>query len=77
VIDRRGRVGGFVTSCAVDSDGYLTGQAYLDLKIAVEGEAIFIFQSAPESGGKAPSALNLGERVTVPTPATVLSRFPK
>jgi glycine cleavage system aminomethyltransferase T len=29
VIDKRGRVVGWVTSCAVDSDGYLTGQAFM------------------------------------------------
>jgi glycine hydroxymethyltransferase len=32
VLDRRGRVIGMVTSCAVDEEGLLTGQAYLELK---------------------------------------------
>ncbi|HJW90042.1 MAG TPA: hypothetical protein VJ436_05325, partial [Anaerolineales bacterium] len=77
VIDRRGRVSGYVTSCAVDLDGYLTGQAYVELKAAEEGTPISIFQGAPELPGKAPSALGLGERVTIPIPASILSRFPK
>jgi glycine hydroxymethyltransferase len=53
VVDRRGRVVGWVTSCAIDSEGYLTGLAYVDLKSAEEGAALLIYQSAPQSAGKA------------------------
>ncbi len=76
VVDRRGRVIGVVTSCAVDSEGYLLGQAHLQLKYTAEGTAIGIFQGAPEKAGKAPADLRPGDRVSVPSPATVLSRFP-
>jgi glycine hydroxymethyltransferase len=55
VLDKRGRTIGFVTSCAADSQGFLTGQAYLDLKSAEEGAQIYIYQSAPEQSGKAPA----------------------
>ncbi len=37
VIDKRGKVIGWVTSCAVDMDGLLTGQAFLDFKNAEVG----------------------------------------
>jgi glycine hydroxymethyltransferase len=77
VLDKRGRVAGWVTSCAVDSDGYLTGLAYLDLKSAEEGTLIYIFQGAPDKAGKAPAELKPGDRVTLATPAAVVSRFPK
>jgi glycine hydroxymethyltransferase len=77
VMDLKGRVIGVVTSCAVDSEGFLTGQASLELKSAVEGTPIAIYQGAPKTAGKAPAELKLGERVTLPTPAVVLSRFPK
>lgn len=77
VLDPKGRVIGLVTSCAVDSEGFLTGQAFVDLKYAVEGTPIAIYQGAPKTAGKAPAELKPGERVTLPTPATVLSRFPK
>jgi glycine hydroxymethyltransferase len=77
VVDRRGRVIGFVTSCAVDREGYLLGQAYLELKYTAEGTAIAIYQGAPREAGKAPAQFAMGDRTTVPTPATVLSRFPK
>ena len=74
VLDQKGRVIGVVTSCAVDSEGFLTGQASLELKYAVEGTPIAIYQGAPKTGGKAPSELKIGERVTLPTPALVVSR---
>ena len=77
VVDKRGRVAGWVTSCAVDREGYLTGQAYLDLKNSEEGSSIYIYQSAPNQAGKAPANLEMGDRVALPTPATVVSRFPK
>ena len=34
VIERKGKVIGFVTSCAIDKEGFLTGLAFLDLKIS-------------------------------------------
>jgi len=75
VLDRRGRVIGWVTSCAVDSDGTLTGQAYVELKYAEEGTSFYIFQSAPQNTGKPPAEMKVGDRGILPTPATVLSRF--
>jgi glycine hydroxymethyltransferase len=77
VVDRRGRVIGFVTSCAVDSEGYLLGQAFVETKYTVEGSPIAVFQGAPKDAGKAPAQFQIGDRANVPTPATVLSRFPK
>jgi glycine hydroxymethyltransferase len=77
VIDKRGRAVGYVTSCAVDSEGFLTGQAFVDLKTAEEGNAIFVFQSAPKEAGKAPAELTVGDRSNLPTQAVIVSRFPK
>ncbi len=77
VVDKRGRTIGVVTSCAVDRDGFLTGQAYLGLKCSKVGTPIFIFQSAPEVASKAPADLNVGDKVSIPTAATVISRFPE
>ena len=75
VVDRRGRVIGFVTSCAVDQEGYLLGQAYLLKPYLQPGTAIAVFQGAPKWAGKPPADLQLGDRVATPTPATVLPRF--
>lgn len=77
VLDQRGRVVGAVTSCAIDSEGFLTGQVSIDENLAVEGTPIAIFQSAPKSAGKPPAELKRGDRVTLPTPAVIVSRFPK
>ncbi|MFN2304529.1 MAG: hypothetical protein ACK2TV_12445, partial [Anaerolineales bacterium] len=77
VMDKRGKVIGTVTSCAADKEGYLLGQAYLDLKFSKEGTPIFIYQGAPDKPSKAPAELQMGDRVTIPTGATVLRRFPK
>jgi len=57
--------------------GTLTGQAYVDLKYAVEGTHIFVYQSAQKEAGPAPAELKLGDKGLVPTEAVVLARFPK
>lgn len=77
VLDAKGKVVGMVTSCAIDSDGQLTGQALVDEKLAVESTPILIYQGASKAAGKAPAELKNGDRVTLPTPAIIVSRFPK
>jgi glycine hydroxymethyltransferase len=77
VLDKRGRVCGFVTSCAVDSEGFLTGQAFVEHKASEEGTVLFIYQGSPKDPGKAPAELKVGDRSTLPTQAAVISRFPK
>jgi len=75
VVDRRGRVMGFVTSCAVDRDGYLLGQACLERKAGLEGTPIGVFQGGYKPSTAGPSGPSAGDRLSVPTPATVLPRF--
>ncbi len=77
VVDKRGKVIGWVTSCAVDAEGFLTGQAYLDLKSAEVGTPIFVYQSAPDKTGPAPAGMKVGDKAVLPTAAVVVSRFPK
>ncbi|MFA9406424.1 MAG: glycine cleavage system aminomethyltransferase GcvT [Anaerolineales bacterium] len=77
VVDKRGKVIGFVTSCAVDSEGYLLGQAHLELKSLEPGTSIAVFQGASSKAGKALGEVAIGDRVTIPTPANVLTRFPR
>jgi glycine hydroxymethyltransferase len=74
VVDDRGRVIGQVTSCAVDSEGYLLGQAYLDRKYLEPGTAIGIFSGGYRGKDIEPEP---GDRLSIPTPAAVLSRFPR
>jgi glycine hydroxymethyltransferase len=77
VVDRRGRVIGTVTSCAVDQDGFLTGQAYVEMRNAKKRTMFFIYQGAPKEAGKALGKLKTGDRVIVPSPAKICRRFPK
>jgi glycine hydroxymethyltransferase len=76
VLDKRGKVIGWVTSCAVDKEGLLTGQAYVELKYVEEGTPIFIYQGAPTEGSKPPAEMKFGDRNPLPTAAMVVSRFP-
>jgi glycine hydroxymethyltransferase len=77
VVDGRGKMIGTVTSCAIDSEGSLTGQAYVSEKYAAEGTVFYIYQGSPQKAGKAPAELTLGDRVSLPARATVIPRFPK
>ena len=63
VVDSSGQRIGWVTSCAVDSERYLTGHAFVDLKNAAQGTAIAVHQG--------------GAIDRPPSAAKVLSRFPK
>lgn len=78
VLDKRGRVIGTVTSCAQDTDGYLTGLAMIEgTTPPAEGAPLGII-SLPE---RMPEPLKPftppGARALVPDAATVVTRFPK
>ncbi|MEW6240863.1 MAG: serine hydroxymethyltransferase [Chloroflexota bacterium] len=63
VVDANGRTIGYVTSCAIDIDRFLTGQAYIEIASAKEGTPIGIYQG--------------GVMDRPATSAKVVSRFPK
>jgi glycine hydroxymethyltransferase len=77
VLDKRGKVIGIVTSCAINTAGSLTGQAYVDQKYADVGTELFIYQGSPQKAGKPPAELTTGDRVPLPSRAAVINRFPK
>jgi len=77
VMEKRGKVIGWVTSCAIDLDGYLTGQAFVDLKNAFVDHTIMIYQGATDKALTPTSHLLLGKRTVLPAAATVIHRFPK
>lgn len=77
VLDKRGKVIGHVTSCAIDSEGYLLGQAIVPAGMSSEGTQLAIYQTGGGSRAlKLPNSNALGQRFPVPDGATVLSRFP-
>ncbi len=76
VADRRGQVIGYVTSCSIDRDGYLTGLAYCKKNANQEGTPLQII-TLPRSipAGKDADKLELGDKLVLPDGATVQSRF--
>jgi len=79
VLNQRGQVIGWVTSCAIDSEGMWTGQAFVEKGTAVDGTSISVYLDAGKSkaAGKAISELKSGDRVALPAAGVILSRFPK
>lgn len=77
VVDDRGRIVGRVTSCAIDSDGYLLGQAVVKSSFKKMGTKIAVFQGVSEKEIPAVADFSIGKRTTVPSPAEVLRRFPR
>jgi glycine hydroxymethyltransferase len=76
VVNNRGQVIGHVTSCSLDTEGYLLGQAYLNQQYTEPGAAIGVF-ATPTKAEKAKGELKVGDRVQLHDAATVLTRFPK
>lgn len=77
VLDRRGKVVGTVTSCAIDSEGFLLGQAFVPEELATLGAQISIYQLGGGTRSlRVPQSVKPGARLPVPDAATVLTRFP-
>ncbi len=77
VVDEKGKVIGTVTSCAIDKDEYLTGQAFVEKKYAAESTKILIYQNKESLKDIHFTDLQDGSRISLPSPATVISRFMK
>ena len=76
VVDGHGRVIGQVTSCSMDTEGYLVGQACIEQRHARKGEEINIFpHPTREDWDKPYDELELGDRLLLHSEATVVSRF--
>jgi len=77
VINARGRCIGHVTSCAIDSDGFLTGLAYVEHRQAKEGAGIGIFVlPAKLKEEKQKAEFIAGDSTLLPYDATIVPRFP-
>lgn len=75
VLNDKGKVIGMVTSCAIDSQEFLTGQAFIENQYAVENTEIYIYQGAVELENQKLSELKLGTRTVLPSKAKIVSRF--
>jgi glycine hydroxymethyltransferase len=74
VVNKKGQYIGQVTSCSIDTEGYLLGLAIVEKRYNVPDTPIAIF---PLGGKSLDEALLRGKRVTLPVEATVLTRFPE
>jgi glycine hydroxymethyltransferase len=77
LVDRRGRVVGIVTSCAIDSEGYQLGQAYVKEAFSAEGTPVGVYSGSARAKALPVSGLKLGDKAPAPEESTILSRFPK
>ena len=70
ILDKRGKVVGTVTSCAIDSDGYLLGQAVVPMDLRRSGTIIDIYQTGGGSRAlRVPNNVKLGARMPRPDSA--------
>ncbi len=76
VVNKRGQVIGYVTSCSIDVEGYLLGLAIVDRRYTEEGTPIGVFVvPAKAQTEKQKPELQMGDKVLLPIEATVLPRF--
>jgi glycine hydroxymethyltransferase len=76
VVSRKGRVVGAVTSCSIDSDGWLTGLAYVQKQYAKRGTRLAVFQVDSRSWTNKPLVeLKTGDRIQLHDDITVIRRF--
>jgi glycine hydroxymethyltransferase len=76
IVSQKGQVVGTVTSCSIDSDGQLTGMAYVQKQYTKRGTRLGVFQM--ESGkwtSKPLTSLAAGDRVQLHDDITVIRRF--
>ncbi len=72
----RGKVIGVVTSCAIDTEGYLLGQAYVDERYIKRGTELAVLVT-PRREPKPRGELEMGDRTQLPVTIEVLRRFPR
>jgi glycine cleavage system T protein len=79
VVNRRGRAVGWVTSAAVDVDGWILGLAYVESRYHREGDEIGIFSlpTRPVVEKEDKADLEPGDKIQLPDSATILTRFPE
>jgi glycine hydroxymethyltransferase len=76
IVDRKGRVVGAVTSCSIDSEGWLTGLGYVQEPQTKVGTKLGVFQVESRRWSSQPLAsLKTGDRVQLHDDIVVIKRF--
>jgi glycine cleavage system T protein len=76
VVNRRGKVIGAVTSCALVGDRQI-GMALVDERYAEPGTELLIYPGGGRAVSKPPIEFEIGDTVALPIRAAVLPRFPE
>jgi glycine hydroxymethyltransferase len=77
VVSLKGHVIGKVTSCSIDTEGHLVGQAYIKKAHAEPDTPIAVFQTTRVWASKPRDALTVGDQVQLHDRGVILSRFRK
>jgi glycine hydroxymethyltransferase len=77
VLDEKGNKIGTITSCAIDTQGFLTGQAFVDFKNNNENQVLNIYQQVKKQSDLRNKNIKPGQRSFSPDSAIVVSRFLK
>jgi len=76
VVSRKGRVVGAVTSCSIDTEGWLSGLAYVQKQHAGRGSRLAIFQTDNRSWTSKPlTDLKAGDRIQLHDNIVIIRRF--
>jgi glycine hydroxymethyltransferase len=76
IVSRKGRVVGAVTSCSIDSEGWLTGLAYVQKQHAGRGTRLAVFQMDSRSWSSKPlTDLKDGDRIQLHDNIIIIRRF--
>ena len=76
VVNARGKIVGYVTSCALDTEGHLLGQAFVITGNRKPGNVLNVFVT-PRRASKPVAQLRLGQRAQLPVKVKILTRFPR
>lgn len=78
LVSKQGQMIGYVTSCSIDSEGFLLGLGIVDPRFAREGTPIGIFVLPEKAQAeKQKPELEMGDKVLLHVEATILRRFPE
>lgn len=77
IVNSRGRVVGKVTSCNIDTEGFQLGQALMEMGFRKPGTKLVVYAGASRAKVTDLGKLSLSQRIKVPEPITLLTRFPR
>ncbi|OQA46939.1 MAG: Serine hydroxymethyltransferase [Chloroflexi bacterium ADurb.Bin325] len=76
IVNRKGRVAGWVTSCSINSEGRLVGLGYVQTPYNERDTRLAVYRTSAKTWGTgALESLTIGDRIQLPEHVTVIQRF--